>query len=392
MFKKYFKGLSKDTFLLTFTSLFADISTEMLYPILPIFITQYLGAKGSVVGLIDGISTATQYIVQGLSGYVSDKVKKRKPLAVFGYTVAAISKPLIGLSTGWSGVLGARFLDRLGSGTRSAPRDALIAGSAEEAHRGKAFGVEGIGDNLGAFLGPLISIALLYYFKVPIKNIFFFALIPGLLAVVTVLLVKEKKDGFTSKSKIDIKVKFSSGYYKYLFATFIFGIGNISSSFMILQVKNIGTPLMWTIFIYAIYNLVAALVSFPSGALSDKIGRKNLLFGAFMVFLFSLMGFTTNKNLITLGVLFALYGVYQGIFRAVGKAMASDFAPQQYRATAIGWYNAVIGISGLIASIMAGQIYDKIGHSTVFATAVIFVAIGSVLLLVLKFDGETRKS
>lgn len=392
MFKKHFKGLSRDTFLLTFTSLFADISTEMLYPVIPIFVTEYLGAKGSVVGIIEGVSTATQYIVQGISGYFSDKIKKRKPLALVGYFLAAISKPLIGFSSSWSGVLGARFMDRLGSGMRSAPRDALIAGSADEKNRGKAFGVEGVGDNLGAFLGPIIAIALLYWFKVPLRNIFYLAVIPGLLAVLVVALVREKKDSFSSKSKIDFKVRFSSGYYKYLLITAIFGLGNIGSAFMILKLNSIGIPLVWTIFIYAIYNFVAAVVSYPAGTLSDKFGRKNILFGSFMILLFTLMGFTNSQDFIRLGFLFALYGIYQGIFRSVGKAMASDFAPQEFRASAIGWYNAVIGITGLCAGLMAGNIYDNIGHSTVFATAAIFVAIGSALLLVLKFESETGKN
>lgn len=149
--KKYFSGLSKNTYLLALGSLFADISTEMLYPVLPVFLTQNLKAGGSVVGLIEGVAVATQNIIQGFSGWLSDKLQKRKPIAVFGYMLAAISKPLIGFSSSWQGVLGARFLDRLGSGTRSAPRDALIASSAEDGHRGKAFGLEGIGDNLGAF-------------------------------------------------------------------------------------------------------------------------------------------------------------------------------------------------------------------------------------------------
>lgn len=392
MFQKYFKGLSKNTFLLALTSLFADISTEMLYPILPIFLTTYLGAGGVIVGTIEGVATATQYIQQGFSGWLSDRLQKRKPLALVGYFLSAISKPMIGLSTGWSGVLGARFLDRLGSGTRSAPRDALVAGSASDGHRGKAFGLEGIGDNLGAFLGPLLAIALLYYFKVPLKNIFFLSIIPGLAAVLMMLLVKEKKDGIKSKIKIDIKSRFPKNYYKYLGVTAIFALGNISSSFMILQMTYIGVPLIATILTYAAFNLVAAIVSLPSGSLSDRFGRKNILFAGFLVFLFTLMGFTRAKSLVVIVSMFILYGVYQGIFRSVGKAMASDFVPQEVRASAIGWYNATIGFSSLAASIIAGRIYDQIGHATVFATATIFVALGTALFVVLKFPGETRKS
>lgn len=380
--KKYFSGLTKNTFLLTFTSLFADISTEMLYPILPIFLTQYLGVGGSIIGLIEGVAMATQNIEQGFAGWLSDKLHNHKGLAVLGYSLAALSKPFIGLSTVWQGVFAARVMDRFGTGTRSAPRDALVAASADEAHRGKAFGFEGIGDNLGAFLGPLLAVLLLFYFKIPIRNIFYLAIIPGLLAVAMVLFVKEREVDFKSKYRLDVKFSsFPRSYWKYLGITAIFGIGNISSSFMILQTRNIGIPLIGTILIYAVFNLIAAVVSFPSGTLSDRFGRKNVLLVSFLIFVVVLIGFTKSKSFLVIGILFALYGAYQGIFRAVGKAFAADFVPQATRASAIGLYNAVVGFSGLIASITAGQIYDRIGHATVFATALIFVSLGTVLLL-----------
>ncbi len=353
----------------------------MLYPILPIFLTTYLGASGSIVGLIEGIATATQNIQMGFAGYISDKLHKRKSLAIIGYIIAAFSKPLIGLSTIWQQVFVARFLDRLGTGTRSAPRDALIASSANDGNRGKAFGLEGIGDNLGAFLGPLLAIFLLYYIKVPIRSIFYLAIIPGLLAVVLVLFVKENKSDF--KSKTNLTAKFSSfpkKYWNYLTVIIIFGIGNISSSFMILQTKNIGTPLIGTILIYAIYNLIAAIVSYPSGFLSDKFGRKIVLLTSFVIFIISLIGFAVTKNFVLIAILFALYGSFQGIFRAVGKAYAGDFVPNELRASGIGWFNAAVGLSGFFASVMAGILYDKVGHSAVFLMAAIFATIGSLLL------------
>ncbi len=377
--------MTRDTWLLTFTSLFADISTEMLYPVIPIFLTTYLGAGGAIVGIVEGIATATQYIQMGVAGWISDKFKKRKVLAVAGYATAAISKPLIGLSTAWTGVLGARFLDRFGSGTRSSPRDALVAGSADEAHRGKAFGLEGIGDNLGAFLGPILAIVLLYSFKIGIRQIFYLSIIPGLLAVIMVLFVHEKRDGFKSKATLEVNFKsFPRSYWKYLAVIGIFGIGNISSSFMILQARNIGIPLIATILIYAFYNLTATLVSFPFGVLSDKLGRKWVLFGSFVLLLVSLVGFSSTFNFYLLTFNFILYGAYQGIFRAAGKAFASDFVSQDFRASAIGLFNTTVGITGLFASIAAGIIYDKIGHATVFATAAIFVFLGSVSLLFLQ--------
>lgn len=386
MAKKYFSGLTKNTFLLTFTSLFADISTEMLYPILPIFLTQYLGVGGGIVGIIEGVATATQNIEQGFAGWLSDKFRNHKSLAIVGYSLAALSKPFIGLATIWQGVFAARIMDRFGTGTRSAPRDALVAASADETHRGKAFGLEGIGDNLGAFLGPLLAVLLLFYFKIPIRNIFYLAIIPGAIAVIMVLFVKEKEVNFKSKYKLDVDFsKFPKSYWKYLGITAVFGIGNISSSFMILQTRNIGVPIIGTILIYAVFNLIAALVSFPSGTLSDRFGRKNILLISFLIFAVVLIGFTKSKSFLLIGILFALYGAYQGIFRAVGKAFAADFVAQPVRASAIGLYNGVVGISGLIASVTAGQVYDKIGHTSVFATALIFAVVGSFLLFTINF-------
>lgn len=386
MAKKYFSGLTGNTYLLTFTSLFADISTEMLYPVLPIFLTQYLHTGGSMVGLIEGIATATQYIQQGVSGWISDKLQKRKAIALVGYTLAALSKPLIGLSTIWQGVLFGRFLDRFGTGTRSAPRYALVAESADAQNRGKAFGLEGAGDNLGAFLGPLLAIVLLFYFRVPIRSMFYLAIFPGLLAVSMVLLVTEKKRvSVRSKYKLDTGLnKFPKTYWKYLAVIAVFGLGNISSSFMILQTRNIGIPLILTIFIYALFNLVAALASYPAGTLSDKLGRKKVLFFSFLAFLLTLLGFAMTKNALVIAFLFALYGVSQGIFRSVGNAYAGDLVPSELRASGIGWFNTTVGLSALIASIAGGQLYDRISHPSVFLYAAVFTGLGTLLLLLHK--------
>lgn len=388
--KKYFTGLSKNTFLLAFASLFADISTEMLYPILPIYLTQTLKSGGSVVGIIEGIAEATQNIVQGFSGWLSDKLQKRKPIALVGYTFAAAAKPLIGFASVWQGVLGARFLDRLGTGTRSAPRDALIAASASEKHRGKAFGLEGIGDNLGAFLGPIIAVILLFSFSIQIRHIFFFAIIPGLIAVLLILFVREQKVAVKSKIKLDVSIRnFPKSYWRYLQTIALFGIGNSSNSFLILQTKSIGISLEVTILIYAVFNLIAALISYPSGFLSDKFGRKNILLISFFIFLLTYLGFAFSRNVFVIAGLFVLYGLYQGIFRATGKAFATDFVPQHLRASAVGWYSSIVGLSGLLASIVAGQLWDRVGHQAVFLYGAAFAVIGGFSLLTMRKKADT---
>ncbi len=379
---QYFAGLSRNTFLLACASLFADISTEMLYPVLPVFLTQVLNASGSVVGLIDGVAQATQNIVQGFSGWLSDRLRKRKPIALAGYLLAAIAKPLMGVSTSWPGVLGGRFLDRLGAGARSAPRDALVASSADEEHRGKAFGLEGMGDNLGAFLGPLLAVGLLMVWQLDMRVIFYLALVPGLLAVLMIGLVTERPVAVAAKSKLDVGLRqFPESYWKYLLVTALFGIGNSSNAFLILQTQAIGASLETTILIYAAFNLVAALISYPAGFLSDRWGRRNILLASFVIFFIAYLGFASTGDVLLIAALFVFYGLYQGIFRTVGKALATDFVPEHLRASGVGWYNTTVGLLGLVASIAAGLLWDHIGHGAVFLYGAAFAVVGSVALL-----------
>ena len=235
-------------------------------------------------------------------------------------------------------MFGARLLDRVGAGTRSAPRDALIASSVDERDRGKAFGLEGFGDNAGAFLGPLLAVFLLYALHVGIRSIFYLAIIPGLLAFFMVLLVKERHAVVAAKSRIDVSLRqFPKGYWKYLLVIALFGLGNSTNSFLILRTQDIGASLEMTILIYAAFNLVAALISYPAGSLSDKWGRRNILLASFIIFLIAYLGFALTQNIVLIAVLFVFYGLYQGIFRAVGKTFASDFVPEHLRASGVGW-------------------------------------------------------
>jgi MFS family permease len=382
LIRKYFSGLTRDTILLAFSSLFSDISTEMLYPIIPIYLTDYLKTGGGVVGIIEGIAQAAQNIIQGLSGYVSDKWQRRKPVALFGYMLSAVSKPFIGLFTAWPGVMTARITDRLGSGCKSAPRDALVAASVKEKDKGKAFGLEGIGDNMGAFLGPLLTVLLFFSLHFGIRSLFYLAIIPGLLAFTMVLFVRERNGREKAKAKLDMHIgRFPKEYWKYLAVTALFGLGNSSNSFLILIVKDKGLSLIDTIIIYALYNLVAALISYPAGALSDKYGRKPVLLAGFIIFLISYAGFAFIPNLAVTGILFMFYGLFQGIFRSTGKSFAADFVPADLRASSIGWYSTIVGLSGLIASVVAGQLWDRVGHTSVFIYGVAFSFLGILFLV-----------
>jgi MFS family permease len=331
---------------------------------------------------VDGVAQAVQNIVQGFSGWLSDKLRRRKGIALLGYALAAVAKPLIGLSTGWPGVLAARSLDRLGSGVRSAPRDALVAASATEASRGKAFGLEGVGDNLGAFLGPLLTLALVALAAVRLPVIFFLAFVPGLLATLMVLLVREKSADVSAKAKLDIHLgRFPRRYWAYLGVTALFGIGNSSNAFLILRTHDLGASVTLTILIYALFNLVAALASYPAGYLSDRFGRTGVLLASFLIFLAVYAGFGLTADTVVVGFLFVLYGLYQGAFRSVGKALASDLVPAELRASVVGWYMTTVGLTGLAASIIGGVLWTNVGPHATFLYGTGTALAGSVSLV-----------
>jgi MFS family permease len=377
-------GISRSVVLLAFTSLFADISSEMLYPILPVFLTEVLHAPTTVVGLIEGIGGACQYGIQGFSGWLGDRLGRQKRLAAVGYAVSAVGKPVIGVATGWPMALGGRMLDRLGAGSRSAPRDALIAGATSEAHRGKAFGLEGIGDNAGAFVGPLVALLLVSGLNTPLRAVFLLAFIPGVLALLMLLFVQEPPTPRPENAPVRFTpAVFPAAYWRYLLVTALFGIGDSTNAFLILRVKGLGASFATTVIIYAGFNLVAALVSYPAGSLADVLGRKRLLLLAFGIFAVAYGGFAASTSVALLALLFLLYGVHQGIYRGVGKAQAVDLTPVAFRTSGVGWYGTTVGLTGLVASVIGGWLWSTVTPTATFLYGAVFALIGAGALVVL---------
>jgi MFS family permease len=383
--RRIFAGVSRNTALIAAASLFADLATEMISPILPIFLTQTLHASGSIVGLIDGVAQAVRNILNGFAGALSDRFRARKPLALTGYLLAAVAKPLMGISTIWEAVFGARLLDRLAAGLRAAPRDALVASSVAGDRRGEGFGVGSFGDNAGAFLGPLLSVLLLYALHLGIRAIFYLAVIPGLLAGLMVLPVREQP--FTAPKGPSVQIGLRSlpkEYWRYLLVTALFGLGNSSDAFLILRIQESGASLEASILIYGASNMAAALVSYPAGRLSDTWGRKAILLASFFAFAIAYLAFALTPRLLPGLAAFLVYGLHQGAFRAVGRAFATDFAPEHLRASSIGWHGSTLGMSQLLASIIAGLLWDGAGHASPFIYGVAFstLAIAGLMLLV----------
>jgi hypothetical protein len=257
-------------------SVFADAATEMLAPVLPVFLTESLGATGTILGLVDGVAQALRNLVGGFSGAVSDHLRQRKAFVLCGFALSALAKPLMGVSTFWQEFLAARFLDRLGAGVRSAPRDALIASSVDNREEARAFGLEALGENAGAFLGPLLTFFLLFALQVEIRTVFYVALAPSLLGLFVVAMVRERQPtGRPGRSTFTLS-GLSKSYWKVLLVTAIFSIGNSSNSFLILRTQEMGTSAVFITVVYALFNLIAAVVHIQPDYSLTKLVVKSL--------------------------------------------------------------------------------------------------------------------
>jgi MFS family permease len=354
--------------ILGITSLLTDISSEMVYPLLPIFLVNTLGASPAVLGIIEGIAESLASLMKVFSGFWSDKIKQRKPFAIFGYTGSGIGKLFLYMAGGWHMVLLGRIVDRFGKGVRTAPRDALIADSAEAGKRGAAYGLHRAMDTLGASIGVLIAYFLIVNMQGPIREVFLISLIPAVLGVIALFLVKENKDGSRmAAKKISFHWKALDRRLKmFLILSFIFTLGNSSNQFLLLRAQNLGNPLPTVILMYLSYNIVYGLFAYPASRLSDRIGRKKILVAGYLFYGIVYLGFGTFSSSTMLWLLFGIYGLYIGFTEGVEKALVADIAPGNLRATAIGLHATLVGIGLLPASLLAGILWQYYGSAAPF--------------------------
>lgn len=354
--------------LLGITSLLTDISSEMIYPLLPVYLVSVLGASPAILGLIEGIAESSASLLKVFSGYFSDKFKSRKPFTILGYSGSAIGKLLLFISVNWWYVLVARTIDRFGKGIRTAPRDALIADSARDGKRGAAFGLHRAMDTFGAAIGVFLAYILISRFKDSFKNIFLFSLFPAVLGIAALFFVREKvKTVKATQEKLEFKWSALDSRLKlFLIFTFIFTLGNSSNQFLLLRAKDLGNPLTLVILFYLVYNITYALFSYPASRLSDKIGRKRILVAGYLIYGLVYFGFAINNSSHNLWLLFAIYGLYMGFTEGVEKALIADIAPQDLRATSIGLHATLVGMGLLPASILAGMLWRFLGPAAPF--------------------------
>ncbi|MHB1127938.1 MAG: MFS transporter [Bacillota bacterium] len=363
-------------------SFLTDISSEMAYPLIPIYLTTKLGAAPALLGIIEGIAESLASILKMFSGYISDKLRRRKPLTIGGYGISAFGKIFLVLASSWVWILLSRIFDRFGKGVRSAPRDALIAECSEEGCSGRSFGIHRAMDNLGAVIGIALSYYFIVHYKGDFKPVFLISVFPAILGVFVLFAIREKKN---SKVKIAKDFKFqwktlNPRLKAFLIVVFIFTLGNSSNQFLLLRALNMGWGTATTILLYLIFNLISTLVSYPAGRLSDKIGRRTFLVLGYLFYGLVYLGFALVTNKMWLWLLFGVYGLYTGLTESVEKALVTDIAPENQKATLIGLHAMLVGIGLLPASAIAGFLWSGIGPQATFYFGGIMGIIASIAL------------
>jgi MFS family permease len=356
----------RNIILLGLTSLLTDISSEMVYPLLPFFLVSSLGASPAILGLIEGVAESLASLLKVVSGYISDRAGRRKPLTILGYAGSALGKLLLYLAGSWVVVFAARIVDRFGKGIRTAPRDALIAESSSSGGRGRAFGLHRAMDSAGAAIGVLLAFMLISAAPNDFRRVFLWSLIPAVLGVILLFFVRETRlqDHRTATIQRFRWRVLPAKLRAFLIISLLFSLGNSSNAFLLLRARALHVDPAQILLLYLVYNISYALFSYPAGRVSDVLGRKMVLVAGYILFAVVYFGFAffvdPERTWIT-WALFILYGIYSAFTDGVEKALVSDLAPVEMRGTAIGLHATLVGIGLLPASLIAGQLWTQIG-------------------------------
>ncbi len=377
--------IPKNVLILGLVSFLTDASSDMIYPLLPLFLSDVLGSSMLFIGLIEGVAESTASILKIFSGWLSDRLGKRKLLVALGYGISSAGKPILSLVTaGWH-VLLLRFGDRFGKGVRTSPRDALIADSASEERRGLAYGFHRAMDSAGAVVGPLLAFLLLPLVNENYRALFLIASIPAVLAVLILILFV--KEGKSFKEKITSLTRpklsdFGPKFRIFIVGVVLFSLGNSSDAFLFIRAKGLNVELVHIPILWLILHLVYTLVSSPAGALSDRIGRKNLIISGLFIYSLAYAGFAFATRSVHVWILFGVYGLYYGLANGAMRALVADLVGEKRRALAFGVYHGAMGLTALPASLLFGWIWQSLGVSAAFGFGAVLAFLA---LLILKF-------
>lgn len=373
-------------------SFLTDVSSEMIYPLLPLFLAGTLGVSASVIGLVEGAAESTAAVLKLASGWWSDRVRRRKPLVVAGYVIASVARPLIAIAQSATQVLLIRVSDRVGKGIRTAPRDALIADSVEPAIRGRAFGFHRAADHSGAVVGPLVAWALIEHGGVSLRTVFALAAIPAALAVLTVMTaVREAPPAALPATGTPQRMttKLGGRFWAVLGVLFVFTLGNSTDAFLLLRARELGVSAALIPVLWSMLHLVKAASSTPGGSLSDRFGRRPLLVGGWMLYAAVYLALGSAGAEWQVWALFALYGVYFGLTEGVEKALIADLVPASRRGAAFGWFNLAIAVGALPASVLFGMVWDAHGAQAAFGMGASFAFLAAAgAMVVLRSPGN----
>lgn len=386
-------------------SFLTDVASEMIYPLLPLFLSTVLGTTAAGLGVIEGVAESVSALLRLPSGWWSDRIGRRKPLVVLGYGLAAVARPLIGLAQSTGQVLAIRVTDRFGKGVRSAPRDALIADAVAPAHRGYAYGLHRAADSAGAVVGPLVAWGLLHWGWVDLRALFLWAAVPGVLALVLVIWwVRESPvaargrgaaangasspvvaaEAVRSERALIDRVDGALGavFWRFLGVLFLFTLAASSDAFLLLRASSLGVTVSQIPILWAMLHVVKSASTVVGGRLSDHVGRRPLILGGWMVYALTYLGFALASSAWHVWALFLVYGLYFGATEGVEKALVADLVPEDRRGAAFGWFNAALGVGALPASILFGVLWERAGAATAFLTGAAIAGAATLLLLV----------
>ena len=376
-------GINKNVLSLGLVSLFTDISSQMIFPLIPLFLSNVLGAGKGIIGLIEGVAESTASVLKVFSGWLSDRVGRRKFLIFGGYGFSAASKIIFAFATIWQHVLAGRFLDRVGKGIRTSPRDAMIADSIGREKRGRSFGFHRMMDRVGAIIGTLLAYFLLSRLYYDFRQVFLIAIVPAVVSVLFILNVKERRRppagdrGFPLQGirRVDKRFKF------FIAISLLFSLGNFSFAFFILRAEEVGVAASFIPLVWLVYNIFYAVSATPLGALSDRVGRKKVLALGYALFGGVSLGFLLVGRPLFVWLLFAIYGVFVAIFESVSRAFVSDLAHPETRATSLGIYHTAVGLAAFPANAIAGLLWRYWGAMAIFSYGAGLGFAASLLLL-----------
>jgi MFS family permease len=374
--------------ILGFVSLFTDLSSNMIVPILPLYLTTVLHVQVGSIGIIEGIAESTASILKLFSGWMTDRIGKHKLFMLIGYGLSNLTKPFFALSASWGQVLMIRFTDRIGKGIRTSPRDVLVADATTKEERGKAFGFRRAMDAFGAAIGPLVAFGVLAMSSNNYRLVFLLSVIPGLLAVLLIIFFLKYKEPVTPTKQAKLpKIGFGHLNKRFLWFSLIstlFTIGNFSDAFLALRAQDAGMlPALVPVAFFTI-NLSSSIFSMPIGMLSDRIGRRPVLISGFIIFALIYLGFGMVTNVSWIWILFFMYGLYYAFTEGIQKAYIADIVPEGKRGTAMGTYNELTGIAALPASIIAGFLWQSYGPMVAFSTSSIIAILAAVLMIIFR--------